>query len=283
MTVSMTNALPVGSASPVILAAQPMIDTQGIDLGHMIPALALASRELRTFPLAPGKKVPIVINGHLKATTDLSRIGSWWTQVPLANIGIRPDEHVVVIDVDPRDGGATNLVRFLDGRELPPTLTVNTGGVIPGLHIYYRMGMGSWRQKLVPGVDLKSSSGYLVAPPSIHPDTGRRYEWANDLPIADAPDWLIAACLRPAQPAVRPVARLSNTGRGDRLTGVVRFVLEAPTGERNNRLNWAAYTCRGLNHQQVTSALLVAAEETGLPRAEAERTIRSGLRAGVAR
>ena len=62
----------------------------------------------------------------------------------------------------------------------------------------------------------------------------------------------------------------------------MRVVLEAQPGERNDRLNWAAYTGRDLDHREVTAALLRAAQEVGLPRAEAERTIRSGLGAGVA-
>lgn len=220
--------------------------------------------------------------GFRIATTDPLRIADWWTRGPSANIAIRPSQGVVVVDVDPKHHGATNLVRWLDGRELPPTLTVNTGGEVTGLHAYYRMGAGPWRGELVDGVDLKAhDTGYVVAPPSIHPDTGRRYDWANDLPIAPAPEWLVAACRRPAALAVSPVDRGVDVGRGDRLTGLVRTVLEAQPGQRNSRLNWAAYTGRDLDHRQLSAALLLAAREIGLPVAEAERTIRSGLRGGA--
>jgi hypothetical protein len=280
MTASMTNAPPVGSAPPVILAAQPMIETQRTDRNHLVPALELAGAGLDVFPV-DGKTARLP-GGFKIATTHRSKIIDWWTRGPSANVAIRPSVGVVVLDVDPRAHGATNLVRLLDGWELPPTLTVNTGGEIGGLHIYYRMGAGPWRPKLVDGVDLKAhDTGYLVAPPSIHPDTGRRYEWANDLSIADAPDWLIDACRKPVQPAVRPVGRSSGPAGGDRLTGLVRFVLEAQPGERNSRLNWAAHTGRDLDHHQVAEALLRAAQEIGLPLAEAERTIRSGLAGGA--
>lgn len=280
MTAATTNAPPEGSAPPVILAAQPLIESEPTDRNHLSSALELADAGREIFPV-DGKTARLP-GGFKIATTDRAQIRDWWTRGPSANIGIRPDEAVVVLDVDPRDGGATNLVQLLDGRKLAPTLTVNTGGTIPGLHIYYRMGTGPWRQKLVPGVDLKAhDTGYVVAPPSVHPDTGRRYEWANHLPIATAPDWLIAACRRPHQPATRLVERRSAGVGGDRLAGLVRVVLEAAPGERNTKLNWAAYKGRDLDHRQVAEALLHAAQEIGLPLAEAERTIRSGLAGGA--
>lgn len=57
----------------------------------------------------------------------------------------------------------------------------------------------------------------------------------------------------------------------------MRVVLAASPGERNERLNWAAYTGRDLDHAEIAGALLRAAAEVGLPVREAERTIRSGL------
>jgi hypothetical protein len=45
--------------------------------------------------------------------------------------------------------------------------------------------------KLGPGLDIRATGGYVLAPPSIHP-TGRRYEWSVDCAgaIAHAPSWL---------------------------------------------------------------------------------------------
>jgi hypothetical protein len=222
-------------------------------------------------------------HGFLDATTDPEQIAQWWLHSPDANVGIRPPAGVVVVDVDPRDGGDVNLVRWLrdHGRELPPTLTVHTGG--GGLHAFFRAGLDTTRRRLaeLPGVDLKArDTGYVVAPPSVHPETGRRYRWANALPVAEAPRWLVTAMQRLDTPTERCFTGRSRGVRTGRLAGLVRIVLEAPTGQRNDRLNWAAYTGRDLPPGIVERALLDAAIEVGLPRAEAVRTIRSGLAGG---
>lgn len=41
------------------------------------------------------------------------------------------------------------------------------------------------------GFDIRGLGGCLVAPGSVHPDTGRLYEVSMAVPIAEAPDWLL--------------------------------------------------------------------------------------------
>ena len=50
---------------------------------------------------------------------------------------------------------------------------------------------------VLPGIDVKSIGGYIVAPPSRHPVTGNRYRWRTgfgpgEIEIAMAPEWLVA-------------------------------------------------------------------------------------------
>lgn len=121
-------------------------------------ALALAGSQWPVFPLQPRSKVPYPhTRGHNDATTDVARIAEWWRLAPDSNIGLRPPEGIVVVDVDSRHGGDATL------RALPPlpaTLTTRTGS--GGLHAFFTAPTGlSWPAHLVTGIDLKTSRGYL--------------------------------------------------------------------------------------------------------------------------
>jgi hypothetical protein len=69
------------------------------------------------------------------------------------------------------------------------------------------------------------------------------------------------------------------------VSALVRFVSESPVGQRNERLNWAAYRAaeQAIEPIRAESALLTAALEAGLNEREAQRTIASGLNAAVRR
>ncbi len=220
-------------------------------------------------------KHPRILHGKDAATTDVRVIAAWWTCWPDANLGVRPPEGVIVLDVDLRAGGPTALVALLakQGRHLPPTLTANTGG--GGLHAWYACPP-PYRGQLCAGVDIKSGSGYLVAPPSLHA-SGRRYRWANELPIAPAPSWLWQLVRRPA---TTPSSRVLPAG-GSAVDGLVRVVAVAVQGGRNKALHWAA--CRAAERGapvDLIDQLRDAARSVGLADAEIERTIRSALTSG---
>ncbi len=66
-----------------------------------------------------------------------------------------------------------------------------------GYHVYARMASGTKTQKYKDG-ELRANGGYVVAPPSVHPD-GRRYQWVNsfrgdsELPILCRDDFIVNA------------------------------------------------------------------------------------------
>jgi len=236
-------------------------------LGH---ALAYARAGLDVLPLTPGGKAPLgllVLHGKDDASSDVEQVRDWWVQCPTANIGVRPALGVVVVDVDPRAGGATALVELTRQHGgLTPTRAAWTGG--GGLHAWY-LAAGPLKGKLCNGVDLKTHSGYVVAPPSLHP-SGKRYVWGNNLPIAPAPAWLTAMM---AAPPPRPLPRVSGSlFSGARDEGLLRLVA-APGGDRHNRLYWA--TLRAVEEGRLTpelrGRLVVAAASLGAD--EAQRTI----------
>lgn len=188
-------------------------------------AVELAGRGWRVFPLMG--KVPAIANPHRRGTVERQRckgecgldghgvhdatadpnvVGRWWGgQYADANIGLRLPANVFVLDIDPRNGGTESISNLTSAcGDLPATLTAISGRGDGGMHRYYRRPVGSLTSKLLGGgIDIKTSAGYVVAPPSIHPVTGRPYTWI-EAAIAEPPSWLINL-VRPAiaDPQVR--------------------------------------------------------------------------------
>lgn len=155
-------------------------------------ALLYAAQGWPVFPLRG--KVPRIPNGNgvKDATTDEATIRGWWAKWPNANVGVAM-AGLVAIDVDERQGGFETLAELeREHGPLPATRTVETGG--GGRHYIYASNgrpIKSGANKLGQGVDLKSGEGsYLVAPPSIHPDTKRAYETSNDAAPVAVPGWV---------------------------------------------------------------------------------------------
>ena len=94
------------------------------------------------------------------------------------NLGVRLRPTDLVMDVDPRNGGDASLDRLCDDLRIERAAFphVATGG---GGHHYYMTKPADVRTfgKLAsyPGIDFKSAGGQVVAPGSVHPETGRRY------------------------------------------------------------------------------------------------------------
>ena len=121
----------------------------------------------------------LVPHGVNDATDDVDRIIEWWTQEPLANIGIATGSisGIEVLDIDPRNGGNESLSELQ--RQLgtmPETLEVATGG--GGTHLYYNYsGKKLFKKQL--GIDFQSDGKYAIAPPSNHSSV-QLYKWVKD-------------------------------------------------------------------------------------------------------
>jgi hypothetical protein len=204
-------------------------------------ALALAARGFRVFPVSPNAKTPLVAGWREQATTDTERIRAWWAKTPDANVGVST-EGLVVVDVDPKNGGRE------DGLALPPTLTVATPS--GGRHYYYA-GVGrNSVSSLAPGVDTRSSGGYVVGPGSCI--GGRPYRIERDLPVAKAPDYLLSA----SQP--RPGYSLVESLRD--VERAAKLVLATPVpmrGERNAAAFRLAQQLRDLGVREGTTLALL--------------------------
>ncbi|WP_311519601.1 bifunctional DNA primase/polymerase [uncultured Actinomyces sp.] len=143
-------------------------------------------------------KAPHITKWQHNATTDPSTVKRWWNKWSNALIGVMVPDDVVVIDIDPRNGGSVQALEALAGGVLPPTLIAVSGGRDSGRHLYYKRPEGFDKSVIgcLPGIDVIVSGRFMIAPPSLHPDTGRPYRWENKTQPAMMPTGLIQALTR---------------------------------------------------------------------------------------
>jgi hypothetical protein len=94
------------------------------------------------------------------------------------NVGLLTGDGLVVVDVDLYHDGADDAIEALFDLGLPrETTTGITGG--GGRHLLYRTDAAIPSRTLegYAGIDIKADGGMVVVPPSVHPVTGRAYEW----------------------------------------------------------------------------------------------------------
>jgi hypothetical protein len=238
---------------------------------------------------SPGKH-PLVRRGLREATTNLDQVTEWWMRWPFANVAVVTGD-IAVIDIDlPRALPSLDLIP-----ELPRTVVSLTGG--GGVHLYFN-SVRELRNHVahlpglrdLPGVDLRGTGGYVVAPPSAHV-TGHSYEWLDGtVAVAPAPGWLREQP-RPEPVAVTPRSPpTESTPYGlAALRDEIEILLRTPVGRRNGQLNKSAFGVAQLvaggelREDMARSALMATAIETGLELLEVQLTIESAFRAGTVR
>jgi hypothetical protein len=180
-----------------IFTGTEIIESQ--DIGDF--AIELASKGWAVLPLRG--KLPIEAGGRgvLDTTTSYAQIIKWWgIRYRGANIGVRVPAGLVVLDVDPRHHGDKTLEQLVaQNRPLPATLTVHSGRGDGGRHLYWLRPPGKLSAKrLGVGLDVKTDRGYVVVPPSRHPETGKPYRWELRDPVAP-PRWVSMLMQPPAE------------------------------------------------------------------------------------
>lgn len=232
---------------------------------------------LAVFPVLPRSKKPATKHGLKDATTDISTIREGWHRNPMFNIGMATGAAsggVVVIDIDVDPDSGKDGFEYLnkwerEHGELPETVTSITGR--GGRHMFYRV-----RDKVTNttnedyGIDLRGDGGYVMMPPSIHPN-GTTYQWENDpedYSVAWADENVLAF-----MDSVRP-----------RATAGQRFELktEIRSGNRNGELFKYASSlqARGITDSDLSTLVHKANDERCKPQlshAEVEKIINSAL------
>jgi hypothetical protein len=253
-------------------------------------ALDLAAQGIAVFPLKYQTKTPDTRHGFKDATTNPATIKRWFGGDYKRNLAVRTGQAsgVWVLDID--DPAAFERIDAL-----PATRQSTTGR---GFHLWFKttaIPIPCSTGRITAGIDVKGENGYVVAPPSVHPD-GPVYRWLNDEPIAEAPSWLLVLARKPVERArvatAPPVASGPPGGYGAAaLRSEIETLAGTPTGDRNNQLNRASFSLSQLvaggelAAADVEAALIDAAKANGVWDEDGERqclaTIRSGASAGM--
>ena len=254
-----------------------------------------AARGWAIFPLAG--KTPRV-KWRDVSTTDPNEIHALFAKRNGANIGLDCGKSgLVVIDLDVK-GDADGLATWHElGIGDTAALVSQTGG--GGQHLIFRDtsdgAIGNSAGKLGPGVDVRGNGGYIVLPPSIHPDSGKPYLTLGDWNREPGPiPALLADLLTESEPTrtPRPAPRPGGNGKPDRyadaaLANELATLARAQDGSRNHQLNTSAFNlgqfvaAGRLDQAHVERALSAAAVAIGLGEHEARATIESGMDSGA--
>lgn len=201
----------------------------------------------KLFPIAAGTKdVPLTKwrrgGPGEQATDDPAILDAWSKRWNGCNWGAvtGSDGGFFVIDTDTFDGWL-----WFMSQELPATYTVKTGNPDPyRMQYYFTMPEGvrvkNSASEIAPGVDVRGEGGMVLAAPSLHP-SGNRYAVVENLPIAEAPAWLIE--LVKYEPVERvPVEAVGELTEVQRQIGLAIFkkrlskYAEVEDGQWNNEL-----------------------------------------------
>lgn len=151
----------------------------------------------RIVPVIPNTKRPALTDWTTRNVTDPDGVTQWFRPDTRFGVGIVTGNGLTVIDVDGPAG--TTSLHHLETRhgQLPETVTVTTPG--GGLHLYFKTpanhDAATNRSTLGAGIDIRGAGGFVVAPPTIHPN-GRPYQYFNGLdpwtiePAELDPTWL---------------------------------------------------------------------------------------------
>lgn len=276
-------------------------------------ALAWAREGYAIFPCHPEHRAPVSENGVKDATTDEDRIRRWWSgKHSGAIIGLAGGDIVFVdCDVDKETGecvGETTLEKVCPEAFDEAAVQVRTPS--GGRHLYFGRDpdMKNWVKRL-PGIDVRTTGGYVIAPPSPGYEfvRGSRDEMMliGRMP-ARLRDALIEGDKEKRQTAMAVLADRQGAARPTRaatpeeieayrpmaeraFVREVEAVRTCESGRRNHQLNTSAFNLGQLagagvfDEREVETRLRDAAVECGLEPEEIEKTLKSGLTSGKKR
>ena len=150
-------------------------------------------------PVKPEEKRPYMTNWlqYTKTKAPLDKVENWFRSLSRAGVGAVTGKvsNIVVLDVE--SYCPTPIEDLL--RKYPTQMVSKTGS--GGYHLFYQYPTGvpkvSNRVKIMDGVDLRADGGFIVLPPTVHPN-GNRYQWIKKGPLGTFPTEILDIQSKPA-------------------------------------------------------------------------------------
>ena len=217
-------------------------------------------------------KRPLRKGWQAEASADPATIARLWRECPDANVGLLCGVTAWALDVDRLDG--LDTIAELEDRHrwLPvgPASVTGTGGQHRSFRATPRVRNSV--RRLGPGLDTRGTGGFVVLPPSLHPN-GNRYAWLPgrepwSVPLPDAPAWLLNALDPPRAEVPRTAARApqgSSAYVAAAMAGELDRVALAPAGRAMPPCSVPPRTSAG-SSRRATSAPRMQARPWSRPR-----------------
>jgi hypothetical protein len=255
---------------------------------------------LPVFPCDDQKR-PMTAHGFRDATRDPETIRRAFARAAMIGIPTGEESGFFVLDLDVKNGARG--LEWLAAHEsrLPQTRRHSTRS--GGIHLLFAMPAGrairNSASRVGPGVDVRGTGGYIIAPPSIG------YDVVDASTIAPAPAWLLDLIDPPV--AARVQSAIANNTRdlaaprmsadGTRyglqaLDNECQAILSAADGAKHDTLNRAAFSIGGLVaagelaegpalHALASALAGIASRCEDYP--AAQKTLGAAFRAGMAK
>jgi Bifunctional DNA primase/polymerase, N-terminal/Primase C terminal 2 (PriCT-2) len=197
----------VTNTSVVVLQGVQPLSSRGV------AALEYAAMGREVFPAPPGtkksyKSAQYSGGAQWGKTTDPEEIRKDFRNWPAANVAIvtGATSGIFVLEADTVEGhGVDGLasIKALEAEHGPFPETLKAVSPSGSEHYYFNhpgpgIKIKNSVSEIAPGVDVRGDGGMVIAPPSVKPGVGE-YRWLNDMPVADAPAWLIEAASKQKQ------------------------------------------------------------------------------------
>jgi hypothetical protein len=212
---------------------------------NLTEAASFLAQQWPCFPCNAEKR-PVTAHGLKDATRDSARLREMFRRPNAAMIGVPTgaESGFFAVDLDLKEGASGLEWLAAQEHRLPRTRRHRTRS--GGLHLLFLMpahrSIRNSASRIAPGVDVRGTGGYIIAPPS------PGYSIADDAMPAEAPQWLLDLVDPPAPaPASRPapIQPRHDDARGTRygmtaLSDECDAIMAASFGQQESTLNAAA-------------------------------------------